>query len=499
MEESARPGFCWETGPLTPESHSKRRVARLVLPFLVGAVAGVASLGLIPPASEALGPARVSVSAEVAAGRTVVTVPPLGTISAATHPAPVEVEMTFKNVDFEELGPLATTSAGRAELLEQMDEDLRDVIRTATLRFALGAAIVGAIAAALLWHRRWLQIALGAGGALVGVAALLGVTLVTFDNDAFEQPRYSGTLARAPIVIETLRETPSVLDSIRSRYETATRRLSDLLVLVAQPDTDPRTDTTSILHISDIHANPLGLEIADELVRGFEVDAVLDTGDLASSTIDTGSLTSLAEPIDRQMTRLIERLEVPYYFVPGNHDSPRLLSALKEAANVTVFDEEIQTISGIDVLGWADPTFTTDSSVTIEEKDEARLETADEVAAEVLAQSPHVLAVHDDNLAAQSYGNVPLVVAGHGHERDLRREEGTIVVAVGSTGATGLKSLTLEADKSYEAEILYFRGTEIVAVDYVTFHGSNDFVVERTTFEEELPDEAEPAGGTETP
>ena len=470
-----------------------------MLPLLVGAVAGIASLGLIPPASEALGPAKVSVGADLAGGRTVVTVPPLGTISAATHPVPVELELTFTTVNFEELGPLATTSAGRAELLEQMDEDLLDVIRTSAVRFVLGAMIIGAIAAALLWHRRWLQIALGAGGGLLGVAALLGITLATFDNDAFEQPRYSGTLARAPIVIETLRETPSVLDSIRSRYETATRRLSDLLVLVAQPDIDPRTDTTAILHISDIHANPLGLEIADELVRGFKVDAVLDTGDLASSTIDTGSLTSLAEPIDRQMARLIERLEIPYYFVPGNHDSPRLISTLKDADNVIVFDEEIRTISGIEVLGWADPTFTTDSSVTIDEKDEARLVEAEEVAAEVLAQTPDVLAIHDDNLAEQSFGNVPLIVAGHGHERDLRREEGTILLAVGSTGATGLKSLTLEADKSYEAEIIYFRGTEVVAVDYVTFHGSNDFVVERTTFEEEVPDEAEEAEGAKRP
>lgn len=471
----------------------------MVLPLLVGVVAGIASLGLIPPASEALGPAKVSVGADVAGGRTVVTVPPLGTISAATHRAPVELELTFTSVNFEELGPLATTSAGRAELLEQMDDDLRDVILASTVRLVLGATIVGAVAAALLWHRRWLQIGLGAAGALIAVAALLGITAVTFDTDAFEQPRYSGTLARAPVVIETLREAPSVLDDIRSRYETATRRLSDLLVLVAQPDADPRTDTTAILHISDIHANPLGLEIVDELVRGFQVDAVLDTGDLASSTIDTGSLTSLAEPIDRQMTRLIERLEVSYYFVPGNHDSPHLISTLKEAANVVVFDEQIETVSGIEVLGWADPTFTTDSSVTIEEKDQARLETAGEVAAEVLARTPDVLAVHDDNLAVESFGNVPLVLAGHGHERDLRREEGTIVLAVGSTGATGLKSLTLEADKSYEAEILYFRGAEVVAVDYVTFHGSSDFVVERTTFDEEVTDEAEEAEEVDAP
>lgn len=494
MEEGTHPSTGGERGALSSERSFLRRVATLALPFFVGMAAGVAALGIIPPTRESLGPAQVAVQAQATGGRTVVIVPPLGTVSAATHAAPLELEMTFARVDFEELGPLATTAAGRADLLAQMEEDLVDVIRASTLRLLLGAGLVGAVAAALVWHRRWGQIALAAAGGMVGVAALMGATAVTFDDDAFEQPRYSGTLARAPIVIETLRETPSVLDDIRSRYETATRRLSDLLVLAARPDTDPRSETTSILHVSDIHANPLGLEIADELVRNFEVDAVLDTGDLASSTIDTGSLTSLAEPIDRRMTQLITRLDVPYYFVPGNHDSPRLIDTLGGAQNVTIFDEQVETISGIEVLGWADPTFTTDSSVTIEEKDEERLELADEVAAEVAAQAPDVLAVHDDNLAAESYGTVPVVIAGHAHERDLRREEGTLVLTVGSTGATGLKSLTLEADKSYEAEILYFRDSEVVAVDYVTFHGSSDFVVERTTFEESELEEAEEAG-----
>lgn len=455
-------------------------------------VVAVATLGLVPAATGSLGPATVSVKAKPALPDTVVTVPPLGTISAHTHRSPVELDLSFRTVDFERLGPLATTAAGRAELVEQMNDDLERLVLTSAIRFVLGGALIAAVIVALVWHRRWPQIAAGALGGALGVGALIALVAVTFDPKGFDQPRYSGTLARAPVVIDTLRQTPSVLDSLRTRYETASRRLSDLLVLVATPDTDPRTDATPILHVGDIHANPLGLEIAQELATAFDVEAVIDTGDLASSTIDTGSLSSLAEPLDRRLTAMIEDIGVPYYFVRGNHDSPQLLSALRDADNVELFGDDVLEVAGLRVLGWDDPTFTTDSSVGPDDKADERLAIAPDVAEAVDSEKPEVLAVHDGRLATESIGTVPVVLAGHTHDRGLESTDGTTVLTVGTTGATGLKSLTLETDEDYEAQVLYFSSEgDIVAVDYITFRGSNDFEVERTTLGGDLPVEAE--------
>lgn len=460
----------------------------LVLPLLVGMIAAVAALGLIPATNGPLGPATVSVKAKPARPNTIVNVPPLGTISADTHRAPVSLDLSFRTIDFERLGPLATTSAGRIELVDQMNRDLRSLAQRGTIRLVGGGLVMGAIAAALLWQRHWTKIVAGAAGGALAIGVLIGTTAATFDPRSFEEPRYSGTLARAPVVIETLRETPAVLDTLRTRYENASRRLSDLLVLVARPDTDPRTDATAILHIGDIHANPLGLEIAQELAAAFEVAAVIDTGDLASSAVDTGSLSELAEPIDRRLASMIEDIDVPYYFVRGNHDSPQLLSVLRAAGNVTLFDDEVQDVAGIRVLGWDDPTFTTDSSVTPEEKAEARRDAAPEVAAAVHAAAPDLLAVHDARLASESIGRVPLVIAGHTHDRGFEQKDGTTVLTVGTTGATGVNSLTLETEEDYEAEVLYFaEDGAIVAVDYITFRGSDDFEVERTTLEEVVP------------
>lgn len=427
----------------------------------------------------------------VGRGETTLRVPPLGTISAKTHPSPLKLDLSFRTIDFERLGPLATTISGRLALRSQMEDDLAGVVRRGVVQLVVGGIVLGAIAAVLVWGRNWRYAAAGGGAALVAVGGLLGITGATFDTAAFQEPRYSGTLARAPIVIETLRERASVLDELRSRYDTATRRLSDLLILVAKPDLDPRTDTTSILHVSDIHANPLGMEITEELAETFQVNAVIDTGDLGSNTLDTGSLSSLAGPIDQRLADVIDRIDAPYVYVRGNHDAPVLLRTLTAVDNVTVLAKEVAEVSGLRVLGWDDPTFTTDSTVTENEKEEMRVAEAPEVAALVQDERPDVLAVHDSRLATESMGLVPLVLAGHTHTRGLEEIEGTLLLTVGTTGATGLKSLALETDRNYEAQVIYFREEAAVAVDYITFRGiSNDFQVERTTLEPAV-DEAE--------
>lgn len=457
----------------------------MLLAAILGAAAALAGLGLVPSISHELGPAEVTVGGSTGVGETTLRVPPLGTISASTHPSPLRFELSFRAIDFERLGPLATTISGRETLRAQMESDLGRVVRRGVLQLGLGALVLGAVAAVLLLGREWRYAAAGGGAAVAAVGALLVVAGVTYDIEAFEEPRYSGTLARAPIVIETLRERAGVLDDLRTRYETATERLSDLLVLVAKPDIDPRTDTTAILHVGDIHANPLGVEIAQELADAFDVDVVIDTGDLGSNTLDTGSLSSLATPIDRRLVDGIDAIEAPYLYVRGNHDAPGLLRTLRTADNVTLLEKQLVEVEDLSILGWDDPTFTTDSSVTQEEKDDVRIGQAPEVAELAQQLQPDILAVHDERLAQDSFGFVPIVLAGHTHDRGLEQIDGSWLLRVGTTGATGLKSLALETDKNYGAQVIYVREGRPVAVDYVTFRGvSNDFQVERTTLDD---------------
>lgn len=89
------------------------------------------------------------------------------------------------------------------------------------------------------------------------------------------------------------------------------RRSGNGRALYAAGQTGGVSGESLVLHVSDIHSNPLGLELAFRLAESFEVDAVLDTGDL----------TSFGLPIEASIIELIADLDIPYLWVPSNHDS----------------------------------------------------------------------------------------------------------------------------------------------------------------------------------
>jgi predicted phosphodiesterase len=460
-----------------PHDSIRHRIAVLVLVGLIGGLAALLGLRLIPPASHSLGPGTVSAHGEFGRGRTTLFVPPLGNISADTHLAPLGFSLTMTEVDPTALGATVATESARRSLEVNLTEDLRATAVRVAVQLVLGGLVIGAVAAALLPHRTPARIASGAVGGAIVVGAVLAMSAATFDVTAFREPTFSGALERAPQVIEALDRQVSALDELRSRYETAADRLSDILELAARPDIDPRADSVAILHVSDIHSNPIGVEITDSLARQFDVAAVVDTGDL----------TSFGAPVEANIGDLIEQVPVPYIYVPGNHDSFLNRRALANVRNVEMLEDTETDVSGISILGWGDPTFTASNEVTTEEGNELRLDAAADVAAAVAREEPDVLAVHDLRLAEEAIGDVPLVIAGHTHQRSFEVAEGTVVMIVGSTGATGLGSFIVESDQPYEAEVIYFRDGRAVAYDYISLSGQGgDFDVERRTIEEAI-------------
>lgn len=429
-----------------------------------------------------MGPATVSTAARTGAGQTVLKIPPLGTIVADTHAAPLELEVAIAEVNVERLADLATTPEGRGRLQLEIEEDLRAMTVKRSLQLLAGAALLGAVAALAVYHREKGPILLSTGAAVAVTALGLGLTGQAYRVEAFEEPRFTGTLTRARQVIETVNRQIGVLDEARDRFQVATQRASDLLTLLAEPQRDVRSTATAVLHVSDIHGNPIGVDITAQLVEEFQVAAVIDTGDMASSFLDTGELSTISDSVEASLVRGVSEIDVPYIFVPGNHDSFGLRRRLENLPNVEVLGAETTSVAGLTVLGWADPTFTT-RPVPEDEKSELRLAQADEVAAAVTTEVPDILAVHDEVLAVESIGSVPLVLAGHTHEHTIQQADGTTILTIGSTGATGLKSLTVETERDYEAEVLYFEGDALVAVDFVALRGvGGEFQLERHQF-----------------
>jgi predicted phosphodiesterase len=467
-------------------NRSRRQIVLLVLiPALIGALAGLLGQRLVPGWSHDLGPAQVSVSARMGSGDTRFVVPPLGTVSASTHVSPLSYEVSLRQVDFAEVGQAFARFETRSQLVDELESGLRGLTLATAIRLTIAGAILGAVACALLPHRRRITVLSGAAGGALALAATLGLSAATFDVDSFRQLHYTGALERAPQVLESLDRHVGTLDALRSRFSEGADRLSHLLALVSEPIPDPHhPGSVAVLHISDIHSNPVGLQIAAELATRFDVDAVIDTGDL----------TSFGERIEAQIGGLIEEIPVPYYFIPGNHDSVFNRRQLAEIENVTLVHRQIVNVEGIRVLGWADPTFTAAGGIMTQQGNRARELASDNVAEVVERVRPDVLAVHDARLASESHGLVPLVLAGHTHERDERETRGTTTLWVGSTGATGLGSFIHETQLDYEAQIIYFRDARAVALDYVKFRGlGGDFEVQRTTL---APTELEGAAGT---
>ncbi len=451
-----------------------RRLGPLVLVVVLAGAAAIATVGFGLPTSGELGPGRVELRARWSRdSRTHLGLPPLGAVSAATHDAPLAVDVRVQELSLEQVQVLLARPDAETRLRRELSDDIEPLVERFARQAMLTALAVGILVGAVLPGRRLSWLVAGAAGGVVAVGALLGQTWSTYDEEAFLNPRFEGSLERAPEILRTVRKHAEGFDDIRGRVDVLSQQIANLY-RASVVTADDGEDDVSILHVSDIHLNPLGVEIVRQLATQFQVDAVLDTGDL----------TSFGSPVEARIGDLIAGIPVPYYLAPGNHDSPEVRQALATMPNVTVLDRSVVDIDGVRVLGVADPTFTADNRVGTAEATAEKQRQAADVARLTTARRPDVLAVHDVALAGAVAGDVPLVVSGHSHKRGDVVRDGTRFLSVGSTGATGLGSFTVAAQLDYEAEVLHFSGGRLVAVDYVSLGGvGGGFRIDRTIVE----------------
>jgi predicted phosphodiesterase len=417
---------------------------------------------------------EVSASLRSSSG-TVVEVPPLGRIDAPTHATAVGVDVRLVELDVEAVQRQLSSFQGTEAVRAQIEEELPDLLRSTLGRAVARALVLGALVGMVLPARRWWHAALGGGGAVLAVLVALAGVGRNFDTAGFNEARYEGALSRAPTVFAAVQRHVDGLGDIEDRVGVLSAQLEDLFEAAAGATSiDDGADTT-ILHVSDIHSNPLGVEVADQLAAAFDVDAVLDTGDL----------TTFGLPIEAEIGALIEEVGRPWYLVAGNHDSAIVRATLADTPNVVLVDGLVE-IGGVQVLGVPDPTFTASNEIDSREANDEKLAQAAAVAASTRAARPDLLAVHDLRQAADVDGAVPVVIAGHTHETSSEvGRRGTRFLTVGSTGATGLGSFTVRTDLPYEAELLRFDDGQLVAIDRIVVRGlGGGFVVEREVIEQ---------------
>lgn len=436
-----------------------------------GVLAGVLSLVIQPDVRGPLGPGHVTVDVAVRQSRTALDLPPLGRLVADSHAGPVGIDVRVDRVDLGRVGVLATEltrgsdPAGR--LRDDIDEDMLPLLRALAVRSLLAATATGVVAGLLLPRRRPRFVAATTVGSLGFVVVAGALTFSSFSPRAFDAPRFEGSLAAAPDIVATVQRHIDDVSVVESRLEALSTRLVGLYQAVETGG--PGFSEVTILHVSDLHSNPVGVELVRQTADRFEVDAVIDTGDL----------TSFGATVEQLTVQGVASIDVPYYVVPGNHDHPTIRRVLADAG-VEVLDGRVAAIEGIRVLGVGDPTYTADNRLSDERFDRAIARSAGDVARWARSSRPDVVAVHNPRQLADSLGEFDVGIAGHTHRFDLRYEDGSLVSAVGSAGATGVGALAESDDLPYQMQLLQFEDGRLVAVDRLSFEGTDgEFRLER--------------------
>jgi predicted phosphodiesterase len=474
-----------------------------------------------------VGPARVRLEAGPAlVGSSRLAAPPFGSVSARTHQGPLAFRATIDDIDVKALGRLLASSPEASEEVQQAGPAVReqsaasrfagleatlgpleDQARRAARGFLLRIAalgLLGGLAGVVAFPRRTRTRLLRCGlGGLLATVLLLGPALATYDLGAFREPRYDGALEYAPALIGDVRTGLDRLRTLREEMVRVGRNLDRAYAALANPVGElDGTGTVRVLHVSDLHLNPAGFDLAERLADQFDVAAVVDTGDMGTWGL----------PREPDLAANVGRFQVPYLFVKGNHDDADMVRAVAANDNARLLDGTGTEIAGIRFFGVADPTFSPGKGHQVEQLEQLKVERSVAVADALDGQAvrPDVLLVHDGRLATYARGHVATILEGHLHRFGTEVVNGTRTLMSGTTGAAGPDNFRAQDPPPAAAEVVYFdpHTRRPVAVDRITVRlPGSSFSVERLLLPEgateftpdplEVPPELVPAPGAQ--
>jgi predicted MPP superfamily phosphohydrolase len=284
-------------------------------------------------------------------------------------------------------------------------------------------------------------------------------------KNAWRSLELDGLLTKAPLLLGDLQSAPERLATYRDQLTELIRTGTDVYRAVAALPEPPPADAIRLLHISDIHLSPIAFPLAKALVDEYRVDAVVDTGDL----VDWGT------PPEQMFAGQVAALGVPYVFVKGNHDSDAIAAAVAAQPDATVLDTAggVVEVAGVRFAGMADPRFTPDKTTGDDHAEHRVSEAAAAFAAAIVGTQVDVVLAHDPAAARALAGIVPLVLAGHTHQRAVRRFGDTVLLVQGTTGGSGLRGVQQQPTTPVSLSIVYLdRATKrLHSVDEITLGG----------------------------
>lgn len=284
------------------------------------------------------------------------------------------------------------------------------------------------------------------------------------------EPKFSGLLSSAPSVVGDARSIVTDFDVYQrelARLVTNVTKLYDATSTLPVYRPDPAT--LRVLHVSDVHLNPASWQIIGSLVRQYDIDVIIDSGD----TMDHGSA------VENGFLDPIRDLGAPYVWVRGNHDSRITQMYLERFKNVHVLDDgRAVDVGGLRVAYMGTPS----SPRTARSLPRARppsgwracgspprCATRSRPARRSTSPSPT-----SRTRPARRTARFRWSSCGHVHHRqnELMRF-GTRLKVEGSTGGGGLRALQNKKPEKVRASVLYLDRTtrRLQAWDEITLGG----------------------------
>ncbi|WP_033343944.1 metallophosphoesterase family protein [Catenuloplanes japonicus] len=445
-----------------PFTKSRARRAGGLVAVLAVAIAGVALGLLVAGRVDAdIGPFRAELSVGPSlTGETKVDIPPLGSLVLDSHDGPARLTVELGELDQRRTEALIDDPTGITRATQSVVGDIQRGLMRLGFR-AAAVSMLSAMVLAWLIYRRAGRVAAAGLTALVIVLGSLGIGALTIRPQSIEEPRYEGLLVNAPALVGDVQKIASDYNKYAEQLQRLVGNVSRIYATVSTlPTYEPQEGTTRILHVSDLHLNPASWSVIRTIVEQYRIDAVIDTGDIT----DWGS-----EP-EASYVASIGLLDVPYVYIRGNHDSTPTQQAVASQSNAVVLDNQIAEVAGLTIAGIGDPRFTPDKETAgkdTTEEEQARLAaTGARLDTTITAggKPVQIALVHDPKMAGPLAGDVPLVLAGHTHNREVRDlKEGdpsTLLMTQGSSGGAGLRGLESDEPVPLALSVLYFDETK---------------------------------------
>lgn len=413
-------------------------------------------------------------------GLTEIHIPPVGSITARTHATPLKIRIDLLNIDPDGLQDFIKEAPASPVLAQELKEELIRIVQRYLVRLNVLAVLGGLLAALIITGRERPYALAGAVTGLLVAALLLGLTYATYQPEKFKNPEYQGVLKAAPWAVGMVETAYGKLNVLSQQMQVIAANLYTIFERIDKisPVAKGAGDLL-VLHVTDIHNNPAANSFVQHIAKSFPLDMIIDTGDI----------TDYGTPLEARLLTGLMELKVPYVFIPGNHDSPYIIKELGRYPQVQVLTGGTVNIQGLRILALADPASGSNKIAPPGREELLQARTRLESFYNESSPKPHLIAVHNYNLAEPLIGRIPLILHGHSHYFEIREEQETVIVNAGTTGGAGLRGLQATKEIPYSVALLHFQwdggnDLKLTAIDTIkVFNMERGFTLERKIYD----------------